>query len=213
MLLNILPTEFEPACFSELIGPAATVGRVVEAKIARLKANPGNATYKSVFYGPPGTGKTCLAKIAGLALAEDRLAVEEISGLQVNIDVVKQWIHGSSMGGLFGDWQVKVVHEMDRIPTAAQDLLLQYLDILRPRCGFIGTSNLAIDTLQERFQTRMQPWKILGPTSDEISAFIRARWDVDAGTANTIGVGCGGNVRAALLDLESHLDVKLALAA
>ncbi|HEX8312332.1 MAG TPA: AAA family ATPase [Chthoniobacteraceae bacterium] len=209
----MLPTEFRPTRFADLIGPAGTVGRVIAAKVARLKAAPGNASYKAVFYGPPGTGKTQLAQITALALSDDRLAIEEISGLQVNIEVVKQWIHGSGMGGLFGDWQIKVVHEMDRIPPAAQDLLLQYLDLLPAKCGFIGTSNLAIDALQERFQTRLQTWKILGPTSDEIAGLLRTRWPVDAATANTIGCGCGGNVRAALLDLESHLDVQLSLAA
>ena len=213
MLLTISPSQFRAVTFDDLIGPAAAVGRVLAAKIARLKAHPGTATAKHIIYGPPGTGKSELAGIVALGLADHALAIERISGLKVNVDLVKRWLDSLGTGCLFGDWQVKVVHEMDRIPRDAQDLLLDYLDQLPPKTGFIGTSNMQLDLLQERFQTRMQPWKILGPTDTEIAAFITARWDVDAKTASLIAVGCGGNVRAALLDAESHLDVQLSLAA
>ncbi len=203
------PTEFKATCFEDLIGPAAALGRVLQSKIARTKSSP-TAILKTMLYGAPGVGKTELARLLAIALAGDRLAIEEVSGLQVNVDMVKHWLGSLGMGGLFGDWQVKVVHEMDRIPTAAQDLLLQYLDLLPAKCAFIGTSNLQLDLLQERFQTRMQTWKVEGPSTEEIMDFLTARWNISRTIAGQIAVGCGGNVRAALLDTESHLDVQLA---
>jgi len=205
----LAPNRFRPQSFADLIGPAAMLGRIMAGKIARIKADP-DGLFKAMFYGAPGVGKTELARLVALALAGDKLAIEEVSGLEMNVDRVKHWIHSAGVGCLFGDWSVKGVHEMDRIPTAAQDLLLQYLDILPGKTAFIGTSNLQLDLLQERFQTRMQTWKVEGPSTEEIIDFIMARWDIPRQVAAQIAVGCGGNVRAALLDTESQLDVQLA---
>ena len=207
---TLSPIDWRCRSFTDLIGPAAAVGRVIAAKITRLKAAGTGGAAKHCFYGPPGTGKTELAELVALQLAGDKLGIERISGLKVGVDLVKRWLDNIGTGSLFGDWQVKVVHEMDRIPRDAQDLLLDYLDQLPTKTAFLGTSNMQIDLLQERFQTRMQPWKILGPTQEEVTAFLLQHWDVDPGTAALIAGGCGGCVRAALLDLESHLDVQLA---
>lgn len=208
------PTEFRPRTFDQLVGPAREVGRIVAGKIARLTDPSYRGSAKTMFYGPPGTGKTELASLMANGLAGDRLAIEEISGLKVNIDVVKHWIGALGLGGLFGDWQVKVVHEIDRMPTAAQDLMLDYLDKLPARCAFIGTSNMQIDLLQERFQTRMQTWQIMGPDTETIAAFIREHWpQIAPPVAMQIAVGSGGNMRAAMLDTESELDVQMAIAA
>ena len=208
-----IPSNWKPATFANLIGPAAQVGRIVDAKIKRIKAEKPGA-FKVMFYGPPGSGKTSLAQITAEALAGSELAIERISGLTVNVDLVKRWMNSVGCGGLFGDWQVKLVNEMDRIPSAAQDLLLEYLDVMPAGTGFIGTSNLQLDLLQERFQTRMQTWKILGASTEDIVALITKNWpEIPPATAGMIAVGSGGNVRAALLDTESQLDAQLAVAA
>ncbi len=109
-------------------------------------------------------------------------------------------------GSLFGNWSVKVVNELDRCSREAQDLLLTYLDRLPPGRAFLGTSNLQLDLLTERFQTRFQAIKLLPPTTEELASFLTARWPVPAATAAQIAVGSGGCVRAALADLESWLD-------
>lgn len=226
MNLPVSPSRYSPKAFAELIGPAAGIGRVMQGKIARIKADP-DAVFKGMYYGCPGVGKTELARLIALALGElkpptpkelamstkDRIkcsySIEEVSGVQVNVEMVKGWMNSAGVGGLFGDWQVKLIHEMDRIPTTAQDLLLQYLDIIPGKRAFVGTSNLQLDLLQERFQTRMQTWKVEAPSTEEITEFIM-RWEIPRQIAAMIAVGCGGNVRAALLDTESHLDVQLA---
>jgi hypothetical protein len=108
---------------------------------------------------------------------------------------------------LFGGYDVKVVNEMDRASKEAQDLLLTYLDKLRPGKAFIGTSNLQLDLLTERFQTRFQAWKITAPAADEIAAWLVRRWKAPKSLAHEIALGCGGCVRAALADLESAYDM------
>ena len=72
----------------------------------------------------------------------------------------------------------------------------------------IGTSNLQLDLLTERFQTRFQSIKLTAPSTGEIAVMLRHRWPVDEATSLRIAVGSGGCVRAALADLESWLDAE-----
>jgi hypothetical protein len=92
---------------------------------------------------------------------------------------------------------------------AAQDLLLTYLDHMPPNTAFIGTSNLDLRQFTERFQSRLQQFKVSTPENDDIEKLIK-RWKVAKVNASQIAVGCGGNVRAALLDAQSFLDAEAA---
>ena len=99
------------------------------------------------------------------------------------------------------------VYRLDiEAPGELRTLLLTYLDRLPPGRAFLGTSNLQLDLLTERFQTRFQAIKLLPPTTEELAAFLSAHWAVPSVTATQIAVGSGGCVRAALADLESYLD-------
>jgi len=190
---------------------AGELARVLSAKVKRMN-DSGRLSARWVIAGPPGVGKSDLADIAALDLAGgERLAIERKSGLLVTIDVVKAWINSLGMGSLFGNHQVKLIHEMDRIPPAAQDLLLDYLDLSKQATdlAFIGTSNADTKALQERFETRLQYWDVVGPPQDQIVALLQ-KWEVTPSIANMIAAGCCGNVRQALLDLESHLDLQYA---
>ena len=84
-----------------------------------------------------------------------------------------------------------------------------YLDRLPPGRAVIGTSNLQLDLLTERFQTRFQSIKLAAPSTEEIAGMLRRHWPVDKATSLRIAVGSGGCVRAALADLETWLDVAL----
>jgi MoxR-like ATPase len=181
------------------------VARAQCRKAGRLTAD-ASATMKLLLYGPPGVGKTSVVELVALQLAGTPLAIEDYNGREVTVDVVRQWMTQLPYGSLFGDWSVKVVNELDRCSREAQDLLLTYLDRLPPGRAFLGTSNLQLDLLTERFQTRFQAIKLLPPTTEELAAFLAARWSVPAATATQIAVGSGGCVRAALADLESWLD-------
>lgn len=194
---------------TELIGSAAQICAIFEAKAARLKRNV-NASAKVLFYGVPGVGKSHLALKFARDIAGHELAIEHVNGKDVTIDTVRAWLADLSGGSLFGDWQVKIVDELDRCSRDAQDLLLTYLDRLPPCRAFIGTSNLELDLLQERFQTRLQQFRVEPPSTDEIVALLRSR-RIPLNIAQQIAVGSGGNVRAALLDAESYLDAQAAL--
>ncbi len=104
------------------------------------------------------------------------------------------------------NFEQKVVNELDRCSREAQDLLLTYLDRLPPGRAFLGTSNLQLDLLTERFQTRFQAIKLMPPTTGELAELLCRHWPVPGQTAVQIAVGSGGCVRAALADLESWLD-------
>lgn len=202
------PMNWRPQTAEELIGQAGTVARSQVAKAVRLAADR-TGTMKLLLYGPPGVGKTSVVELVALQLAGTPLAIEDYNGREVTVDVVRQWMTQLPYGSLFGDWTVKVVNELDRCSREAQDLLLTYLDRLPPGRAFLGTSNLQLDLLTERFQTRFQAIKLLPPNTEELVAFLASRWPVPTATANQIAVGSGGCVRAALADLESWLDQQL----
>jgi MoxR-like ATPase len=199
------PMNWRPQTAEDLIGQAGLVARAQCRKAERLTAEAA-ATMKLLLYGPPGVGKTSVVELVALQLAGTPLAIEDYNGREVTVDVVRQWMTQLPYGSLFGAWSVKVVNELDRCSREAQDLLLTYLDRLPPGRAFLGTSNLQLDLLTERFQTRFQAIKLLPPTTEELATFLAARWPVPVSTATQIAVGSGGCVRAALADLESWLD-------
>ena len=103
---------------------------------------------------------------------------------------------------MFGAWSIKVVNELDRCSKDAQDLLLTYLDRMKPGQAFLGTTNLGIGSLTERFQTRFQSVRLQPPENEVLAAFLARRWAVPITTTRMIAEGAQGNVRAAMGDLE-----------
>ncbi len=181
------------------------MARRLVAKARKLNAEP-LVPLKLLLYGPPGVGKTSVADMVAECLAGTRFAVEEFNGKLVTVEVVKQWMGSLSTRSLFGVYSVKIINELDRCTRDAQDLMLSYLDHLPKGRAVIGTSNLQLDLLTERFQTRFQSIKLGAPPTEEIAALLRRHWPVDEPTSLRIAVGSGGCVRAALADLESWLD-------
>lgn len=201
------PSAYIPSKPSQFIGAAAKVAALMLAKVKRLRG-ADNGTLKVMFYGPPGTGKTTLAWLVAKELSGHHLAIEHVNGKEVTVDTVRKWLDELFVGSLFGDWQVKVVDELDRCSRDAQDLLLTYLDRMPANRAFIGTSNLQLDLLQERFQTRLQQFRLDNIESDEIAGLLRDEFNIAPEICERIAVGSGGNVRAALLDAESYLDAQ-----
>jgi len=204
---NCQPLSWRPSGPDEIVGPGSTIARKLLAKASKVKNN-GRNPLKILLYGPPGVGKTTIAEMIAAELGDSQWGIEETNGKLVTIETVKSWMHQLAYGNLFSDWSVKIVNEMDCCSRDAQDLLLSYLDKLPPGRAFIGTSNLDLSQLTERFQTRFQAIKLEAPASEEIRGFLMKRWDMPEQTAAMISVGCGGNVRAALADLESCLDAR-----
>ncbi|MDF1853411.1 MAG: ATP-binding protein [Verrucomicrobiales bacterium] len=199
--------NWKPASPDDLIGQARRVAEAQVTKAQRLAgADPPNGSMKLLLYGPPGVGKTSVVEMVARQLTGSPLAIEDFNGREVTVEVVREWMRGLAYGSLFSRWSVRIVNELDRCSKEAQDLLLTYLDRLPPGRALLGTSNLQLDLLTERFQTRFQAVKLLPPDTEELAAFLAARWSVPKQTALQIAEGSGGCVRAALADLESWLD-------
>ena len=201
----VSPMNWRPQSPEDLIGQANRVAGVQCAKARKLGGVP-SSTFKLLLYGPPGVGKTSVVELIARTLTGTPLAIEDYNGREVTVETVREWMRALHYGSLFSSWSVKIVNELDRCSREAQDLLLTYLDRLPPGRACLGTSNLQLDLLTERFQTRFQAIKLLPPTTEELSAFLTAHWNVSKTTALQIAVGSGGCVRAALADLESWLD-------
>ncbi len=201
------PELYIPKSPDEFIGPANTVARILAVKSARIK--PDGNPAKLLLYGPPGVGKTRLAEFFARSLTEQAVQIESTNGRNVNLEVIRQWQESERYIPLLSRWSVKIVNELDATPPAAQDLLLTYLDQMPSFTAFIGTSNLDLRALAERFQTRLQQFKVDAPVTEDLARFL-SRWKVARNLPNEIAVGCGGNVRAALLDVQSVMDASLA---
>jgi putative ATPase len=199
------PLVWRPSCPEDIVGPAGQIASKLIQKVSKAK-NDGRGPIKILIYGPPGVGKTTIAELLASALTASQWSVEDANGKLVTIETVKNWMRELAFGNLFSDWSVKIVNELDRSSRDAQDLMLTYLDKLPPGRAFIGTSNLDLGQLTERFQTRFQAIKLEAPASEEIRGFLMQHWKVPESVASMISVGCGGNVRAALADLETHFD-------
>lgn len=206
-MLGCPPLSWRPKGPDEIIGPAGPVARKLLAKAEVAKVN-GRAPIKVLLYGPPGVGKTTIAEMLANCLSDSRWSIEETNGKLVTIETVKGWMRELHYGSLYSGWTVKLVNELDRCSRDAQDLLLSYLDKLPAGRAFIGTSNLNLGDLTERFQTRFQAIKLLAPETDEIRDFLMEGWGATDEVAARIAAGCKGNVRAALADLETHLDAR-----
>ena len=195
------PTCFVPSCPADFVGQAGKVAEVLLRKAARLKDNP-NPPLKLLISGAPGIGKTSLVNLIARTLASHPAAIEDVSGREVGLDVAREWTRSLAYASMFGPWSIKVVNELDRCSKDAQDMLLTYLDRMRPGHAFLGTTNLDLTSLTERFQTRFQSVRLQPPESEPLAAFLARRWGAPITITRQIADGAKGNVRAAMADLE-----------
>jgi hypothetical protein len=76
------------------------------------------------------------------------------------------------------------------------------LDRMRPGHAILGTTNLDLSSLTERFQTRFQSVRLQPPDYQGLAAFLARRWGAPITITRQIAEGAKGNVRAAMADLE-----------
>jgi replication-associated recombination protein RarA len=189
------------------VGQAGKVAEVLMRKAERLRSNP-DQPLKLLVSGAPGIGKTSLVNLIARTLASHPVAIEDVNGKEVGLELAREWTRSLAYGSLFGSWSVKVVNELDRCSKDAQDMLLTYLDRMKPGHAFLGTTNLDLGSLTERFQTRFQSVRLQPPENEALAAFLARRWAVPIATTRMIAVGAAGNVRAAMADLEMWLELE-----
>ena len=200
------PKRFRPETPDDLIGPAAQICRAILAAAGR----DGDAPVLALFTGDPGTGKSSAAGIIAHRLASHPTMIEHLNGKDVNADRVRAWKGRFGYGSLFGGHTVLWLDEIDQATPAAQVDMLTLLDTLPPNWAVLATTNVPVDRLEERFQTRFQHWEVTAPKSPEIAGLLE-RWpEIPVSTSRKIAELAAGNVRAALLDLQSALDYRLA---
>ncbi len=186
------------------MGQAGKVAEVLLRKAERLRTNP-DQPLKLLITGAPGIGKTSLVNMIARTLVSHPVAIEDVNGKEVGLELAREWTRSLAYGSIFGNWSVKVVNELDRCSKDAQDMLLTYLDRMKPGHAFLGTTNLDLGSLTERFQTRFQSVRLQPPDNATLAAFLARRWGAPISTTRMIAEGASGNVRAAMADLEMWL--------
>ena len=200
-LRTIAPTCFIPSCPADFVGQAGKVAEVLLRKAERLRTNP-DQPLKLLISGAPGIGKTSLVNLIARTLARHPAAIEDVNGREVGLELARDWTRHLGYVSIFGSWSIKVVNELDRCSKDAQDLLLTYLDRMKPGQAFLGTTNLDLGSLTERFQTRFQSVRLQAPENEVLAAFLARRWPAPITITRQIAEGSQGNIRAALADLE-----------
>jgi len=195
------PTCFVPSCPADFVGQAGKVAEVLLRKAERLRVIP-NQPLKLLISGAPGIGKTSLVNLIARSLASHPAAIEDVNGREVGLDVAREWTRSLAYASMFGPWSIKIVNELDRCSKDAQDMLLTYLDRMRPGHAFLCTTNLDLSSLTERFQTRFQSVRLQPPENEALAAFLARRWGAPITITRQIAEGTKGNVRAAMADLE-----------
>jgi len=206
---NIGPADYRPSSFKDLIGVSRRIGEMLHKKCERAEG-----PLKVLLYGSPGTGKTELIKLSAVQLtglpldkSGNSFATESISGKNVNSEMIRRWMEGLSYRPMHR-FEVKCVNEIDRMHPDSQVLILDYLDAMGEGRAFFATSNLELNQLTERFESRLQQFRVSSPAAEEIAAFLVSRWGIRKARALEIARGANGNVRAACLDAQSVLDVE-----
>lgn len=164
-----------------------------------------------LFTGDSGTGKTTLA----LAVAEEINAqVIHIPSSECTIERVRALRDNCFQCPMFGDWNLVLIDEADRMSPAAQVAFLSLLDATSfpPNTIFIFTCN-AVKSFENRFLSRCRVIEFDGG-ADSLDAanFLFNVWYRETGgkignapNMRDLIVNNGGNVRGALMALELEL--------
>ena len=96
----IRPTCFVPSCAADFVGHAGKVAEVLMRKAERLRATP-DQPLKLLISGAPGIGKTSLVNMIARTLANHPVAIEDVNGKEVGLELAREWTRSLAYGSLF----------------------------------------------------------------------------------------------------------------
>lgn len=194
-----------------LIGPAVTVLAYYRALCKRLKA------FGAIAYGPPGTAKSTLLDVLALEITGHPLAVEQVNGQSLTVEMVREWKVGMAYGNLFSKFTVKRIDEFDCSSAAARNELLSLLDYLKPGHYILATTNdyekLRADG-NRRIESRFKCMEVNGPSPEDAAAYLGAQFQIPPDVAAEITKGAmpdgdlgfaGVNMRLCVEDAQGWL--------
>ena len=199
-----LPSLYKPSSPEEIIGSAGQIAAELKRAIKDALDN-NNAPLKVIFAGDAGVGKSTLAEFVIQALGvTSKWAIRKFSGVDVDIEKVREIAADLHYKDLFGSYRVVWVEEADSIPPAAQTRFLLLMDDLPQGCAIVCTTNRKADDFRNRFQTRFKYYEVTPPEPHEIETLL-ASFGLSKRDCVQIATFACGNVRAALLDAERLL--------
>lgn len=201
--MNPLPKDFKPTSINDFIGPARAVAIILEQHALQSKNN-GRTPLAILINGRPGLGKSALAEYLLQVLEVSKWSRTKKNGTSFKIDTVENYAETLHATDMFSPYRALWIEEADAVPTIAQIRMLTLLDDLPKGHAVILTCNCKIQDFQERLHTRFQVFEVKSPATHEIESLL-CRWPLPEHIRKQIAVGCGGNVRMALLDAHSAL--------
>lgn len=190
--------------FPALFGPSARI----EAAIKRKMERPDFAStgpHKWLFFGGPGLGKTAIANMIVEKLDPGRMSHIKLNGKELTVDIVREWRKMQRNLTIGSDWFITHIDELDSASKDAQSLLLSWLDHMPDHAIAIATSNLDLESMQERLHSRFQQLRFDPPSDQEIYDALRAA-GLPVEAAKQIAEGSRGNVRTAEMDATTWID-------
>lgn len=145
---------------------------------------PGLENYCAAGVFHHNTGKSSLAKFTVEKFGVDPLNLTDISGTEMNIEKVNDMALDLRMPSFYPGYRCIRIEEIDTMPRQAQIRFLKLCDDIADGryqntngTLIVASCNSNIDSLEQRFQSRFQPFEIQGPDRQQAVDFIlRMEW-------------------------------------
>lgn len=205
-----LSEKYRPTHFSQIIGQKEVVERikkfVTQFKYERKKA--------LLLHGPPGTGKTTLALVAAKETDAElfELNASDFRNKEKMETILKPALEQKS---LYKENKIILIDEVDGISGFADRGGLPELIRIIEKSEYpvIITANNAFKQNLSSLRNKTEVIAIKSPSNVEIKQLLekilsKEKKTVDENTLIKISVKCKGDIRAAINDLESLINMK-----